>query len=437
MPCSDDYLQSGDAAAIIPEYMKLRVDNFALIKHAEIDIDGITVITGNNNSGKSTVGKILYSIFAALTNLDEKIQKQRESVIHDAVRFALFDSLKPDEVYARFSIVRYLERAVVEGVAHKNLDWDFIFSTLRDKYDNDLSQAVKDKIKNEVYIVCNWPNEKLLEQSLRDTFNGVFNNQINSLYCPKKEANITLDIKDKSTFISFQHNDITNYSSDIKLLHKAIYYSSPLVIDFIDSTRLPDITFRQLSRLLADYSFAATDEMNLFAKSLQIGRLENVLEKIKSVIPGQVVRDGRSYALQLPQFKEPIALKNLSTGLKAFMVLKMLLEANVINRRDVVILDEPEIHLHPTWQLLYAELLVLLQKEFDLSVVITTHSNFFLNAIEIYSRKYTTVDKMKLYLAEVQTDGAVMKDVTNNPELIYQKMAVAVDVLTSERLNYE
>lgn len=42
--------------------MKLRIDNFTLIKRAEIDIDGITVIAGNNNTGKSTVGKVLYSI---------------------------------------------------------------------------------------------------------------------------------------------------------------------------------------------------------------------------------------------------------------------------------------------------------------------------------------------------------------------------------------
>lgn len=46
--------------------MRIKIDNFAKIKHADILIDGITVITGENNTGKSTVGKVLYSTFNSL-----------------------------------------------------------------------------------------------------------------------------------------------------------------------------------------------------------------------------------------------------------------------------------------------------------------------------------------------------------------------------------
>lgn len=46
--------------------MKLIIDNFAKIKKAEIVFDGITIIAGKNNSGKSTVGKVLYGIFNSL-----------------------------------------------------------------------------------------------------------------------------------------------------------------------------------------------------------------------------------------------------------------------------------------------------------------------------------------------------------------------------------
>ena len=45
--------------------MKLRIKNFAKISEADIDIDGITIIAGNNNTGKSTIGKILDSVFNA------------------------------------------------------------------------------------------------------------------------------------------------------------------------------------------------------------------------------------------------------------------------------------------------------------------------------------------------------------------------------------
>ena len=57
--------------------MKLNIKNFAKIKEADIVIDGITVIAGENNTGKSTVGKILFSLFNALSDIDKKVREER------------------------------------------------------------------------------------------------------------------------------------------------------------------------------------------------------------------------------------------------------------------------------------------------------------------------------------------------------------------------
>ena len=43
--------------------MKLKISNFAKIEEADIKIDGITVICGDNDTGKSTIGKILFAVF--------------------------------------------------------------------------------------------------------------------------------------------------------------------------------------------------------------------------------------------------------------------------------------------------------------------------------------------------------------------------------------
>ena len=42
--------------------MELKIRNFAKILEADIEIDGITIIAGNNNLGKSTIGKILDAV---------------------------------------------------------------------------------------------------------------------------------------------------------------------------------------------------------------------------------------------------------------------------------------------------------------------------------------------------------------------------------------
>lgn len=47
--------------------MHLKLRNFGVIKEADIELDAITVIAGENSTGKSTVGKALYAIVTGLS----------------------------------------------------------------------------------------------------------------------------------------------------------------------------------------------------------------------------------------------------------------------------------------------------------------------------------------------------------------------------------
>ena len=59
--------------------MKLTVKNVGKIRNASIEINGITVIAGENNSGKSTIGKVLYSTFNSFYHLKERLHKEKEN----------------------------------------------------------------------------------------------------------------------------------------------------------------------------------------------------------------------------------------------------------------------------------------------------------------------------------------------------------------------
>lgn len=61
--------------------MRLNIKNFAKIKDADIIIDDITIIAGENNTGKSTVGKVLFSLFNSLQDIDNKILDDRAAAI--------------------------------------------------------------------------------------------------------------------------------------------------------------------------------------------------------------------------------------------------------------------------------------------------------------------------------------------------------------------
>lgn len=56
-----------------------------------------------------------------------------------------------------------------------------------------------------------------------------------------------------------------------------------------------------------------------------------------------------------------------------------------IEFNGTIIRDEPEIHLYAEWQLLFAELIVIIQKEFGVHILLNTHSPYFLNALEVYT----------------------------------------------------
>ena len=53
--------------------MRLEISNFAKIDYADLKIDGITVIAGENNTGKTTVGKLLYCVFNSLFDIESKL----------------------------------------------------------------------------------------------------------------------------------------------------------------------------------------------------------------------------------------------------------------------------------------------------------------------------------------------------------------------------
>ena len=65
--------------------MNIKLENIGIVKDSSIKLDGLTVITGNNNSGKTTVGKVIYSLIDAVSNLSSKSQKDRTIYINNVL----------------------------------------------------------------------------------------------------------------------------------------------------------------------------------------------------------------------------------------------------------------------------------------------------------------------------------------------------------------
>lgn len=132
---------------------------------------------------------------------------------------------------------------------------------------------------------------------------------------------------------------------------------------------------------------------------------------IKHLIGGEFIKKRhnkihRFYSLN-KNVPSDISLKDVAIGMKTFGIIQVLMEQNCFTAQGYFMFDEPENHLHPTWQLALAEVLVILAKN-GIRIMINTHSPYMLEALDKYSKKHTSYTKF--YLADngfvQQIDGS-------------------------------
>lgn len=424
--------------------MKLIIKNFSRIKESTIEIDGITVIAGHNNTGKSTIGKILFSLFNSLNNMDEKIERQRRREISTICNLHIRNYFAHSQD-ADINITRRLSSKLGQNLSSSiinsidnTLEVDKIYAIITDYFNkNNIlieENSIMD-ISNKIVSIMELPNSLVMCEIISRYFENVFFGQVNCLNKKELDATLELVIKDKKIITSFKNNRCINCEANYSILHEAFYIDDPFIIDKVSQEFNDELSVIR-SHILNKISIKESSILDgLFEAVIAKEKLEDIFTVLNKVIDGKLIMDGDEIRLDLENFNEPIIVNNLSTGLKSFLIIKILLEKAILKEKDVLILDEPEIHLHPEWQLVYAEIIVLLQKTFDLSILVTTHSSEFLEAIEYFSKKHLINNKCKYYLASSDNGLSIFKDVTGNLNEIYNQMIQPSILL--DRLKYE
>ena len=71
-----------------------------------------------------------------------------------------------------------------------------------------------------------------------------------------------------------------------------------------------------------------------------------------------------------------------------------------LDTNSFIIMDEPEVHLHPSWQMKLAEIIVILSKHDNINFYINSHSPQFIEAIEVFSEKYGLKDNTNFFITK-------------------------------------
>jgi len=310
--------------------MTIELNNIGMIKEATVKIDGLTVIAGENDTGKSTVGKAIFMMLKGFYTRPHPLNIANYS-----------ESLFKDQL---------IENA-----------------TLNFSYDNGKCSATVNK------------------------FGGMETHSTGSI--PSIDP---------------------------------IFIETPLVWNFTDFFR--DIAqIESQMGIKVDYPYLMKDlNFKLFIKNAFNGI--DIKDKVTSLMNGEFKKDemGRFF---FDRNGQKIELLNTATGIKYFGLFQVLSQNNYLNENTVLILDEPEVHLHPKWQLEMAKLIVELVKN-GVKVLVNSHSPYMIEALKRYSEEEKIEDKTNFYLAE---DGYIAEQ--ESLENIFEKLALPMRELKKMKMD--
>lgn len=363
--------------------MKLTINNFAKISHAEIEFDGLTVIAGNNNTGKSTAGKILYAIFRALSQLERRVERDRIKTIVKAFN-RIPGVLLSEEVAKR---LLYKESVVAEVLP---TDTDPFFWHSAEKTVAD-AQAI--------------PFNSVAANLIYRVFDCVFHHQYRPLQPSDGDTRLVLRVKGQENTIDFRRDGSIETHNPTRLVKIVRLIATPEVLSLVNVRDI--LSNDSYAKVFDKYTLELAQEL---VKDSRLSAIEEIAaqKELESVIPllndfiaGVFRPDSENeYALYESSHDHPTKAVNLSMGLKFFVLLRFMLERGVLSEQDVLILDEPENHLHPELQVVYAQVLVQLQKKFNLTILVTSHSQFFVNALQRFCISEDIVEKTHFYISK-------------------------------------
>ena len=417
--------------------MKLTINNIGKLKNAEVEINGITVIAGENNTGKSTVGKVLWSVFNSFYKVYEQIEKERIDFVNEQIYSYIRNLDKSDNVKKK-TLDMATDIIQNYSIYYRNEENIKSYITKKFKENNYFigNERIEELIAS-IYTILNIIDTQIISFIIDEKLSVEFNEEIINKKIGKGSfANIELNIRNKilnfnieegidvaGEFVENLKGDIDNFD----LLTEAVFIDNPFIIDDIENIfEQKKKNYRQ--HLVSKLYYNRNE--NTVKKMYVNEKLEKIYKKLNSIASGKIII--KKLDVYYKDREIEINAKNLSTGIKTFAIIKMLLQNGTLEENGTIILDEPEIHLHPEWQIKFAELIVLLQKEFGMHILLTTHSPYFLKAIQVYSKKYEISDKCKYYMSELDGEQAILVDKTNNLEDIFYQLTIPFENLMNE-----
>ncbi len=426
--------------------IRINTENFRALAKADIIIDGITVVAGENGSGKSTLSKLLYYSFKSALNYENLIATDLRFKLRNVHRFLeivvselhkVSNERNTREEFKQLHELRYS----FDSVSTEELEkWILFIEKIENNYNSQrakgkglLSDSGSSRLR---YMVRDLLDDDsiLFDDEVRVPFkkiilllNKLFDDAIKKT--KERPIEVFLDelrsifsdgiLPEKFEVYEFDESIVSTLKSSLSIpysIQNCIYIDTPMMlgVDISDNSHWDD-----LSQLLLLKDKPNTNKL--------IGTIS------KEIISGDVALNENHFSGDEFSFRRSdgniYRLLDCATGIKSFGILQLLLKNGSLTDKTLLIIDEPESHLHPQWIIEYARIIVLLNKEIGIKFFITSHNPDMISAIKYISKKEGVDDKLHFYIAEKGKNDFLYsyENLGTDIEPIFESFNIALD----------
>lgn len=424
---------------------KVEIKNIGKLADAELRIRSFTVFAGPNNTGKSFVSKLLYSLFDAMnaspaeTRMDHLASPVEDALVMMQTR--VNEKSPDDSIQARLIGAMFPEfyrlKDITRGASIDELDQMIPKLISQTEKMQEMTASISGSFESEdeqkgvdrrLYDKPPSSQERSWKKVALENMRRSLDELQEALSQTNAKNFIVAGIQEK-----IRQNLIQNFQvpkiSDLRGDENA---SSKVDVDSVGSFEFSNVEIRfdtDVSGIKQSQQYSSV----IYLESPVYWKLKNALETINSS-PGFFSRSGREPLTGIPGYFYDLAraLKFEYTGDMAFPdvyerltssdvmggkiaisetgdlsfqengrnfslpvtamgianlgILALLIERKVLDKGSFLFIDEPEAHLHPAWQVRMAENLFELSRQ-GVNVVIATHSADILKWLEVHIKK--------------------------------------------------
>jgi predicted ATPase len=391
--------------------MKLKVENFGPISHADIEIKPLTVLIGKNNAGKSMLAQLIYTL---MTLIEVEHIRRRGVII--PLRF----SLTPATYRYFHKKIKETKELTPQSYVKATMDmminyFTRIFNeTLKDKLERNFAITLNSLVNlysDYAKVECIYSKYLIIEFEI--TKNGNLSAKFDVKMIEELIDNV---LKDEE--INNLVNRIIRFRRREKFVDTIMVLDEVMgkILEFLfpEESLLPTLYIPAgRAGLLEGYEAVSSALISLspvaplrgifmppipgmasefYSLLLQLkggkGPFEKMSDLFREVIEGDVVFEelklpkGKSRMVYRFKFKDKessIDLIHAASMVKELSPIYLVVR-ELVDKGHLLIVEEPESHLHPAAQIKLMEIFARLVNE-GLNILITTHSDLLLRKL--------------------------------------------------------